>query len=238
MRFKAVSDKGNIRKSNEDNYYIDQDKAFFMVADGMGGHAAGEVASQIAADVSSDYDFNLESPVETMENLINQANQEIISESREKSHQRGMGTTFSSVIIEKQVLYYANLGDSRIYVFDSSEEKLQKISKDHSLVGQLLRDGKITEEEAFKHPKKNIVTQALGLDREIDIDSGLYNLGSDDLILLCTDGLSDLIRKEDMQNIIINNDNIEKMADELLEKALANGGTDNITFIIIEQNNN
>lgn len=238
MRFKAVSDKGNIRKTNEDNYYIDQDKAFFMVADGMGGHAAGEVASQIAAEVSSDFDFNLETPVETMENLINKANQAIINESREKSNQRGMGTTFSSVIIEKQVLYYANLGDSRIYIFDAAEEKLQKISKDHSLVGQLLRDGKITEEEAFKHPKKNIVTQALGLDRELDIDSGKYNLAEDDLILLCTDGLSDLIRREDMQNIIINNDSIEKMAEKLLEKALSNGGTDNITFIIIKQNNN
>jgi protein phosphatase len=236
MRFKAVSNIGKVRNTNEDNYYFDEDLSFFMVADGMGGHAAGDVASRIAAEVSEDYDFDLGNPIESMEKLIIKANEEIIQESREKSQHRGMGTTFASVIIKNDNLYFANLGDSRIYLYHEQENRLEKISKDHSLVGEMLRKGKITEEEAFKHPQKNIVTQALGLDKELDIDSGEKKLNKQDIILLCTDGLSDLIRKNEIKNILAEDGTIDNIADKLLNRALNNGGLDNITFILIDMN--
>ncbi|MFW6280263.1 MAG: Stp1/IreP family PP2C-type Ser/Thr phosphatase [Halanaerobium sp.] len=236
MRFKAVSNIGKVRSTNEDNYYYDEDLSFFMVADGMGGHAAGDVASRIAAEVSGDYDFDLGNPIESMENLIIKANDKIIEESREKSQHRGMGTTFASVIIKDNQLYFANLGDSRIYLYHQQENMLEKISEDHSLVGEMLRKGKITEEEAFKHPQKNIVTQALGLDIELDIDSGKKKLNKEDIVLLCTDGLSDLIRKIEIKNILAEDGTIDNMADKLLNRALNNGGLDNITFILIDMN--
>jgi protein phosphatase len=236
MRFKAVSNIGKVRKTNEDNFYFDEEDNFFMVADGMGGHAAGDVASSIAAEVSKNYDFDLGNPIETMENLIIKANDEIIKESREKTQNRGMGTTFASVIIKNNILYFANLGDSRIYLYHTQENRLEKISKDHSLVGEMLRKGKITEEEAFKHPQKNIVTQALGLDKELDIDSGKKELRKGNMVLLCTDGLSDLIRKNEIRDILAEEANIDKMADKLLNRALNNGGLDNITFIVIDMN--
>lgn len=236
MRFKAVSNIGKVRNTNEDNYYFDEKNYFFMVADGMGGHAAGDVASSIAAEVSKNYDFDFSNPIGTMENLIMKANDKIIKESREKSQHRGMGTTFASAIIKNDILYFANLGDSRIYLYHTQENKLGKISKEHSLVGEMLRKGKITEEEAFTHPQKNIVTQALGLDKELDIDSGRKKLSKEDMVLLCTDGLSDLIRKNEIRDILAEDGTIDNMADKLLNRALNNGGLDNITFILIDMN--
>src|SRR6056297_1341229 len=171
MRFKALTDKGNKRSLNEDNYYIDKDINFFMVADGMGGHAAGEVASQIAASFAADFDFNLSEPLKSLSSLTYQINQEIINKSSSNQDYMGMGTTFAAVIVKGQKLYYVNLGDSRIYLYNKNNKQLKKISEDHSLVGKLLRENKVTEEEAFNHPKKNIVTQALGLEKNLDLDS-------------------------------------------------------------------
>ncbi|MFP4020717.1 MAG: protein phosphatase 2C domain-containing protein, partial [Halanaerobium sp.] len=169
MRFKALSDKGKKRSANEDNFFIKEEAKFFMVADGMGGHAAGEVASQTAVDSAADFSFDLAVPLESLSSLIYQINQEIINKSQQNQEYRGMGTTFAAVIVKSDTLYYVNLGDSRIYLYNKQEQNLRKISKDHSLVADLLRQGKITEEEAFNHPKKNIVTQALGLDNDLDL---------------------------------------------------------------------
>jgi len=237
MRFKAVSEIGKVRSTNEDNYFIDEKNRFFMVADGMGGHAAGDVASKIAVDVSKSYTFDSDRPIESMEELINKANDKIIEKSGKDSRYSGMGTTFASVLIKKMTIYFSNLGDSRIYLYHSSTHNLEKISKDHSLVGQMYREGKLTEDQAFEHPQKNILTQALGLDKDIEIDSGKTKFEENDLILLCTDGLSDLIRRKEMSMILKENDNIDQSSAKLLERALKNGGSDNITFIIIKPNN-
>jgi protein phosphatase len=148
----------------------------------------------------------------------------------------GMGTTFAAVIIKNNKLYYVNLGDSRIYLYNRNEENLKKISKDHSLVADLLRQGKITEEEAFNHPKKNIVTQALGLDNDLDLDTGQLEISKADYILLCTDGLTDMIRKSKIEAVFKKNKQSEKIAEELLAEALASGGLDNITLIVAGSN--
>ena len=233
MRFKALTDKGNKRRSNEDNYYLDEEINFFMVADGMGGHAAGEVASQIAASFAANFDFDLSEPLKSLSSLTYQINQEIINKSSSNQEYMGMGTTFAAAIIKDQNIYYINLGDSRIYLYNKNNKQLKKISKDHSLVGKLLRENKITEEEAFNHPKKNIVTQALGLEENLDLDKGQLKISEDEYLLLCTDGLSDMIRKNKMEEIFSENNKTEDIAEQLLQEALASGGFDNITLIVV-----
>ena len=236
MRFKALTDKGNKRRLNEDNYYIDEEINFFMVADGMGGHAAGEVASQIAASFAADFDFDLSEPLKSLSSLTYQINQEIIKKSSSNQEYMGMGTTFAAVLVTGQKLYYVNLGDSRIYLYNKNNKQLKKISEDHSLVGELLREDKITEEEAFNHPKKNIVTQALGLEKNLDLDQGQLELSENEYLLLCTDGLSDMIRKNEMEEIFSENNQAEDIAERLLQEALTSGGFDNITLIVVSYN--
>lgn len=238
MRFKALSNKGKIRSANEDNYFVDEDIKFYMVADGMGGHAAGEVASNIAVSVAEEFQFNLSSPLDSLKNLVYDINQQIISESQKNPDYRGMGTTFAAALLKENKIYYLNLGDSRIYLYSEAENKLEKISKDHSLVANLLRQGKITEEEAFEHPKKNIVTQALGLDENLDLDTGQIDIFDNNYLLLCTDGLTDMIRSDSLKSVFDNYDDISKIADQLLEEALANGGADNITLIVADLDEN
>lgn len=235
MRFKALTDKGKKRSTNEDNLYIDEKINFFMVADGMGGHAAGEVASKIAASFAADFNFDLTAPLESLSSLTFKINQEIINKSSLNQKYQGMGTTFAAVIVVNKKLYYVNLGDSRIYIYNKKNKELRKISEDHSLVAKLLREQKITEKEAFNHPKKNIVTQALGLDNDLDLDKGQVKISKNEYILLCTDGLSDMIRKNKMEKIFSENELIEDTAEELLQEALNNGGLDNITLIVVEQ---
>jgi protein phosphatase len=232
MRFKALSDKGKKRSANEDNYFINENINFFMVADGMGGHAAGEVASQTAVDSTANFDFDLSDPLASLKTLTFKINQEIIKKSQQKTNYQGMGTTFAAVIIKDHRLYFVNLGDSRIYLYNKSSQSLKKISQDHSLVADLLREGKITKEEAFNHPKKNIVTQALGLEDTLDLNKGQLEISADDYILLCTDGLTDMIREEKIENIFKENLDLESAADELLQGALSNGGLDNVTLIV------
>jgi len=236
MRFKALTDKGNKRSLNEDNYYIDKDINFFMVADGMGGHAAGEVASQIAASFTADFDFDLSEPLKSLSSLTYKINQEIINKSSSNQEYMGMGTTFAAAIIKDQNIYYINLGDSRIYLYNKNNKQLKKISKDHSLVGKLLRENKITEEEAFNHPKKNIVTQALGLEKNLDLDSGQLELSENDYLLLCTDGLTDMIRESEIEKVFKANEQPEKISELLLDKAMNSGGLDNITLIVVDYN--
>jgi protein phosphatase len=236
MRFSALSDKGNRRSLNEDNFFINEEIKFLMVADGMGGHAAGEVASQTAVSSAANFDFDLLDPLASLSQLTFKINQEIINKSQQNPDCMGMGTTFAAVIIKHNKLYYVNLGDSRIYLYNRKEENLKKISKDHSLVADLLRQGKITEEEAFDHPKKNIVTQALGLDDELDLDTGQLEISEADYILLCTDGLTDMIRKSEIEAVFKKYQESEKIAEELLAEALASGGLDNITLIVAGSN--
>ncbi|MGM0548238.1 MAG: Stp1/IreP family PP2C-type Ser/Thr phosphatase [Bacillota bacterium] len=236
MRFAALSDKGKKRSVNEDNFFVNEKLNFFMVADGMGGHAAGEIASQIAAEVSASFNFSLVDPLEDLNNLTQLINEEIIKKSKKNIDYQGMGTTFAAVLIKDKMLYYTNLGDSRIYIYNQKNKILKKISQDHSLVADLLRKGKITKSEAFNHPQKNILTQALGLEEKLDLDQGKLKLDADDYILLCTDGLSDMLKEEKISYIFNYNKDLKIISEKLLEKALSNGGLDNITILVVDWN--
>ncbi|MGM0602759.1 MAG: Stp1/IreP family PP2C-type Ser/Thr phosphatase [Bacillota bacterium] len=233
MRVKAVTHRGKIRENNEDNYLIDKENSFFLVADGMGGHAAGEVASEIAVEKSSDFTCSKNTDIlADLKNLVSSVNEKIIKESSKNPSYLGMGTTYSAVLIKKESLYFTHVGDSRIYIF--REGKLEQINEEHSLVADLIKEGKIEKKDAFNHPQRHILTQALGLEKNLKIDEGKLDIFADDIVLLCTDGLTDLIREEEIEKLIDEfRGNLDLLAEKLLNTALENGGSDNITFILI-----
>lgn len=232
MKFESFTSKGNIRENNEDNYLL-QHKPFplIVVADGMGGHKAGDVASQVAVDLIKNYEFELENDIlEEIEKLINIVNKEIINIGSNNPEYKGMGTTLSLALINDNKLYIGHIGDSRIYNYRNSS--LEKITTDDSLVNELIENGKISKGEAFNHPQKHILTQALGTDFEINIEKNIIELKNNDILLFCTDGLTDMIREEKIEEIMSNNfSDINILAKKLGKKALENGGNDNITLI-------
>lgn len=231
MEFKSFSSKGNVRKNNEDNYLLRKDPCpVIVVADGMGGHRAGDVASQMAVDIIKKYEFNLnENILDEINNLINIINKKIIKKGEDNPEYKGMGTTLSLALIYDNKIYIGHIGDSRIYLF--REEELKKITTDDSLVNELIESGRLNPNEAFDHPQKHILTQALGIDRDIKIETNEISLKENDLLLFCTDGLTDMIREENIEGIISNHSDLNTITQKLGKKALENGGSDNITLI-------
>ncbi len=239
MKLWGSSDCGRLREKNEDDYLIVRDfPAVFAVADGMGGHQAGEVASATAIALIEEYDFNFkEDPVSQLKNLIDSINQEIISRGNKNPEYRGMGTTLTLGVKTGEQICYGHVGDSRFYLL--RDGKLRKITRDHSLVGRMVEEGKITPEEAFQHPRSNVLTQALGLEQDLEIDSDCFEIRGGDLVLLCTDGLTDMLREAEIENLInLEYPDPEKITERLTAEALASGGSDNITIVtgIIDDN--
>ncbi|MDY3119282.1 MAG: Stp1/IreP family PP2C-type Ser/Thr phosphatase [Peptoniphilus sp.] len=221
------------RENNEDSYYVDPKKRFAILADGMGGHAAGEKASALAVNRLKEI---LSTPVENeralldlLNNGVRDVNQEIFQQSAAHLKYRGMGTTLSLVYLLEGKLYYINIGDSRIYGY---RDGLFQISKDDSFVNYLLDIGDISEEEARVHPKKNVLTKALGTTQGVDFQ--IRSLECDlKFIILCSDGLSDVVDEEHMAEILEKeNDELSK---KLVQKALDFGGKDNITVIVFDK---
>ena len=233
MKFKAYTDKGNIRERNEDNYLIKLDPyPIIVVADGMGGHKAGKVASNIAVESIKGFKFtfNNNNMLYDIKNAVKDANNKIIKKGSENPVQQGMGTTISLAVVIDNQLYIGHVGDSRIYLYRN--QQLQRITTDDSLVNELVKKGKISSEEAFDHPQKHILTQALGLEKDIKVETNNILLKENDILLFCTDGLTDMIREQEIANIIDSNtSDIEVLARKLGDKALENGGNDNITLI-------
>ena len=231
MEFKSFSSKGNVRKNNEDNYLLRKDPCYIIVvADGMGGHRAGDVASQMAVDIIKKYEFNFENNIfNEIQDLINLINNKIIKKGEENPEYKGMGTTLSFALIYEKKLYIGHVGDSRIYLF--RDNKLNKITTDDSLVNELIESGRLNPNEAFDHPQKHILTQALGIDKDINIETEEVELKDEDLLLLCTDGLTDMIREEKIGEMISNHSDLNTLTQKLGKKALENGGSDNITLI-------
>jgi len=231
MEFKSFSSKGNVRKNNEDNYLLRKDPCHvIVVADGMGGHRAGDVASQMAVDFIKEYEFNLEENIlEEINSLIKMINKKIIKKGEDNPEYKGMGTTLSLALIYDNKIYIGHIGDSRIYLF--REDELKKITTDDSLVNELIESGRLNPNEAFDHPQKHILTQALGIDKDINIETNEIKLKENDLLLFCTDGLTDMIREENIAEIISNHSDLNTITQKLGKKALENGGSDNITLI-------
>lgn len=235
MRVVSATNVGNYRKNNEDSYFVNDSKNLYILADGMGGHLAGEKASKMATDIiASHFKKNknirkTEDVIEILSSSIKNANKEIFESSENNEDYRGMGTTVSAGFVLEDILVYSNIGDSRIYKINKGIEQL---TRDDSFVNYLIEIGDITEEEAKNHPKKNVLTKALGTTETLDVYVNTLKIEKDDIFLFCSDGLTNMISDEEIFKIVKEN-TPEVAKDVLLNLALENGGLDNITFILI-----
>ncbi|MBQ1368694.1 MAG: Stp1/IreP family PP2C-type Ser/Thr phosphatase [Firmicutes bacterium] len=242
----ARCDTGIVRPINQDQVYYSLDPVgylpnLFVVADGMGGHRAGDLASSEALRYFREYieDHSKEEDdiIVLMKTALQMANRYIYYLSEESPAYRGMGTTFVAVTVCGNYLYCINVGDSRMYRLKQSEETpltLDRVTIDHSVVEMLLRSGAITEEEARVHPQKNMVTRAIGIDETVEIDD--YVIETSDLkrILLCSDGLSNMLPDLEILKELSAEKSVEETADRLVDRANEAGGKDNISVVVIE----
>lgn len=234
MRAEVVTNTGLVRKNNEDSAFCGLERQIFIVADGMGGHVAGEVASKLAVDmveqvVGSSGDGE---PALVLSQAFDQANQKICQAASEDPDYAGMGTTLTVLWALEDRLFVAHVGDSRAYLV--RDGVITPLTRDHSLVGELLREGGLTEEEAMVHPQRNILTRALGCDVQVKVDISDLQMEKGDKFFLCTDGLSNLVSSEEMADVINDNKNLKKALEILLNLSLERGGFDNITAILVE----
>ncbi len=233
MRYVGKSDTGLRRDHNEDRYFADGH--LFIVADGMGGHRAGEVASERSINVVTEY---LERsggqgvPEAILAESVMRANEVIYEEARSDVRLAGMGTTFTGALISGRSAVIGHVGDSRAYLWRGGQ--LTQLTEDHSLVAELLRAGRITPEQAFTHPQRNIITKALGVEQVVDVEVATYNLEPGDLMLLCSDGLTAMLRDAEIAAHLARTSNLDELADLLIAEANARGGVDNITVVLVD----
>ena len=227
------SDAGNVRELNEDYASFIEDERFkiYLVADGMGGHNAGEIASKLA--VKSIIRYLLEHSEEDEDILLNAvkyANNEIYEISQKNDKCKGMGTTITGCFIKGDMIQVVNVGDS--CCFSIKDNEIKKVTKDHSWVQELIDAGAITEEEGRVHPKKNIITRALGTNSSVKIDIFNIDKNESSMFLLCSDGLSNEVQKEEMVEIVNRYKNVNEACEKLVDLAKARGGKDNITVLL------
>ncbi len=238
----GFSDIGRVRDLNEDSFCIHgfehgKPPGFCILSDGMGGHNAGEVASQKTVQLSSEYilremDFGKRfSPPKALNRAVRQTNQIIFEMAEENPAQRGMGATMVAAYIDTGGAYIANVGDSRAYACRNGE--LLRITKDHSIVEELVDSGTITREEARNHPRKNIITRAIGSSTVTEADIFEYDYLPGDMLLLCSDGLSGMLTEEEMLSYLTADNSVEEITRQLIDAANARGGEDNITVVCI-----
>ena len=238
MKTFSMTDKGITREINQD-YVFTSEKPLgnlpnlFIVADGMGGHNAGDYASRCAVEVLTKEVMKCkeEQPAAIMRYAIEQANREILKKAEEDIWLLGMGTTVVMATLINNHLWVANVGDSRLYILN---EEIKQITKDHSLVAEMVRRGELKQEEARLHPDKNVITRAVGAEPEIIIDIFELEIGADDQILMCSDGLTNMIDDAQILTLIRGQRDIVEKVEKLVERANQNGGRDNITVIVIE----
>ncbi len=224
------SDIGRVRKQNEDAVWFDEVRGIFAVADGMGGHLAGEVASAMAMDAIRALAVSDTRPgISALKDAVERAQKAIARHAKKNPRCAGMGTTLSVMFRGGRYMYIAHIGDSRIYRLRGGE--LMQITQDHSLVDELVRAGLITQEEARTHPKRNIITRALGTQGDNEPDLLAVDTTPGDLWLLCTDGLNSMVSDKDICDAMLSR-TLEQAADRLIELALDAGGRDNVTLIL------
>ena len=228
----AKTDKGLIRENNEDAFYVDAKKGIFIVADGMGGHSAGEVASQMAVEEIKKYLNTEENKFsQILKQAIIEANKAIYEKAEEDPNLEGMGTTIVVAIVNNKNLHIAHVGDSRAYIL--TKEGLKQITEDHSLINEWVKEGKITLDEARFHPMRNVITRALGVEKEVEVEINTIPYQGEP-ILLCTDGLTDMLEDKEIEEIIKNNPDPEQACEALIKEANEKGGKDNVTVILIK----
>lgn len=227
------TDIGKLRKQNEDAAWFDEARAVFAVADGMGGHLAGEVASRMAIEAVQRMARENERPgIAALREAVACAHETILAHAQDHIECAGMGTTLSVLWLGENYAYIAHVGDSRIYRL--REGSLTQITQDHSLVEELVRAGLITREQARTHPRRNIITRALGTHGENEPDLLVTDVQDGDVFLLCTDGLTGMVPDDEIERTL-RDCGIEAAADRLLALALDAGGRDNVTLILCER---
>lgn len=241
MKFYGETDVGMVRSSNQDafkNTVFENDTVLSVVCDGMGGANAGNIASKMACDIITNIIVNSYSPnlnSLSVENLlktaISSANVEIFSSANEIDEYKGMGTTVVVALVQNGTAYIAHVGDSRAYLVKS--DGITQITRDHSVIQDLIESGHITVEEARNHPKKNVITRAVGTLEDIIVDFDELKIGNG-VILLCTDGLSNMLTDEEILQIFSQNE-LEDTANSLIKSANEKNSTDNITVALIAQ---
>jgi len=234
MKWSKMTHVGRVRSVNEDFVCARPDLGFFAVADGMGGHRAGEVASKKAIEyVEEAMEKNPcreKEPGAILEAAIAEANQLIYDLGYYNSDYRGMGTTITACFFTGMVLTVAHVGDSRCYLIRDS--KVDRLTRDHSLVEEMIQQEQITPVEAMHHPYRNVLTRALGISPRVDVDIVQCTLSSNDIILLCTDGVTEHLTDEELAGMVLNNEP-EGAVRAIVNEALNRGGNDNITLIVV-----
>ena len=235
-----LTDTGKIRDHNEDSVIIlnnENDEYLLAVADGMGGHKAGEVASAIVINHLTEEFYSLDTlgdkdnAIEFLRNIVVEMNNKIFDYTKENPDSKGMGTTFVCAIQTKDYLLYGNIGDSSGFVIKN--HKLTKVTKDHTLVNLLVSTGELTPEEAKYHPRKNVLMRALGANNPIEID--IFDVEPNiDGILLCSDGLTNMITEEQIEKVIAEDLSVSEVVRKLINKANARGGNDNISVAYLK----
>jgi PPM family protein phosphatase len=235
IEYGVVSDKGMVRPSNEDSYSVDTLNSVFVVADGMGGHAAGEIASRIAADTiqefisCSDRNANMEILLPL---AVHQANTQVYQTQKVTPQYRGMGSTLTVLAFEDDSYYLAQVGDSRAYLL--RDQVLRQLSRDHSVVWPLFESGIISKESISKHPQKNLITRCIGTQPEVEADLFHDKAHPGDIYILCSDGLTDVLTDSDIEKILIEAGNRpQEISQNLVNAANSGGARDNITVVTV-----
>lgn len=238
MKTFSMTDIGRRREMNQDYMFTSETAVgnlpnLFLVADGMGGHKAGEYASRFTVDTIVEVIKSTREtePVAIMKEAVTKANELLIEEAKADEEKTGMGTTIVVATILGTKLYVANVGDSRLYLVN---REISQITRDHSLVEEMVRLGEMDKAEAKDHPDKNVITRAIGAIPDVVIDFFEVELEPEDTVLMCSDGLTNMIEDEDIKKIILTQRDIAEKAEKLVMTANENGGKDNITVVVIE----
>lgn len=239
MIFYAMTDVGQLRDSNQD-YVFASDAGvgnlsnLYIVADGMGGHLAGEYASETAVKtvLENVREKRTDKPIAILESAIQAANDRVYTEAQIDVKKRGMGTTMVAATVSGGRLYVANVGDSRLYALSGG--RLQQITRDHSVVEELVRSGGLSKELASKHKDKHKITRAIGAEPDVKVD--FFDVALDDIsaVLMCTDGLTNMLEDSTIEEILLSDEKVKQKVERLVGCANENGGKDNITVVVID----
>ena len=248
ISYQAVTDVGRKRKGNEDSLFVNAEQSLFVVADGMGGHAAGEVASRLAVDAINEFvcltgddeeitwPYGLDETISydgnRLKTAIRFANRKVLEATKEKSEYEGMATTVAAVLVDGDVANLGHVGDSRIYLL--RDAKITQLTIDHSWVNEQIVGGMISPDQARSHPLRNVVTRALGGKNDLQVDMKVHKIEPGDILLLCSDGLTTMMADDEIARVAGEaKGDVEKAARGLVAAANARGGEDNITVVML-----
>lgn len=225
----GISKTGLVRQRNEDRFYAQG--PLLIVADGMGGYTGGEYASTMVVDTIVEVvNEATEMSTDMLQNAILQANRMVYEKSQSYKELEGMGTTAVVAYVQEDILYWAHVGDSRLYLY--GQEGLHRMTKDHSMVQQLVEAGTITEDEVIHHPKRNMLTRAIGVYETVEVDTGVVEVHQNDRILLCSDGLSGYIEESKIEQVLSKENNESRALEDLVHLVYDAGARDNVTIVL------